>query len=118
MTKQQKILVVDDEDTIATMIAEALRDEDYDVQLAFDGHKGIAIACVFYPDLILTDVMMPHMDGLRMAEIIQQKLGTQTPPIVFMSAVDCRAQTQVMGAFLAKPFTLDSLFDIVDSQLP
>ncbi len=117
MSKHPHILVVDDEDAIANMIAEALRDEDYTVLTAYDGRQGLELARQHTLDLILTDVMMPYLDGLKMAELLLQEFGAKTPPIIFMSAVDCRNQIQSLGTFLFKPFTLETLLDVVESQL-
>ena len=113
MSTNPQILVIDDENSIADMVAEALRDEGYIIHTAYDGRRGLELARHHRPDLILTDVMMPYMDGLEMVEVLQKDLGSQMPPVIFMSAVDCRNQTQEYGSFLFKPFTLDSLFNVV-----
>ncbi len=54
---------------------------------------------------------------VKMAELLNHELGGDTPPLVFMSAVDCRNQTQAYGTFLFKPFTLETLFDTIESIL-
>ena len=112
-----QILIVDDENSIADMIADALRDEGYDVLIAYDGRRGLELARNNRPSLVLSDVMMPFMDGLKMAELLHHELGADTPPLVFMSAVDCRNQTQAYGTFLFKPFTLETLFDTIETIL-
>lgn len=117
MSNDTHILIVDDEDSIADMIADALRDEGYHVLVAYDGRRGLELARNNQPSLILSDVMMPFMDGLKMAELLQHEMGRQTPPLVFMSAVDCRHQTQSFGAFLFKPFTLEALFATIETIL-
>ena len=117
MSDDIQILGVDDEDSIAEMIADALRDEGYDVLVAYDGRRGLELARSYQPSLILSDVMMPFMDGIKMAEILHQELRNRVPPIIFMSAVDCRNQTQPYGAFLFKPFTLEALFSMIETVL-
>ena len=117
MSNDLQILIVDDEDSIADMIADALRDEGYTVLVAYDGRRGLELARSYQPSLILSDVMMPFMDGLKMAELLQNELGSATPPLVFMSAVDCRNQTQAYGWFLFKPFTLETLFATIETIL-
>ena len=114
MSEQKHILVIDDEDTIADMIADALRDEGYEVTVAYDGRKGLDQARQIRPALVLTDVMMPYMDGIKMADLLRRELSSQSPPFIFMSAVDCREQTQTYGLFLFKPFTLDTLFSAIE----
>nr|WP_110517576.1 response regulator [Herpetosiphon giganteus] len=113
----KQILIVDDEDSIADMIADALRDEGYTVEVAYDGRRGLEAAQRIQPALVLTDVMMPFMDGIKMAELVQREFGATSPSFVFMSAVDCRDQTQLYGQFLFKPFTLDILFDTVETLM-
>lgn len=117
MSEELQILIVDDENSIADMIADALRDEGYDVLIAYDGRRGLELARNHRPSLVLSDVMMPFMDGLKMAELLHHELGDDTPPLVFMSAVDCRNQTQAYGTFLFKPFTLETLFDMIETIL-
>lgn len=113
MNTQTPILVIDDEDTIADMVAEALRDEGFMVHVAYDGQQGFDMALAYRPALIMTDVMMPVMDGIQMIELLRRDLGAAMPRVVFMSAVDCRNQTQEYGTFIFKPFTLDTLFNTV-----
>jgi DNA-binding response OmpR family regulator len=111
------ILIIDDEDSVADMVADALRDEGYRVLVAYDGRRGLEMARQNQPTLILSDVMMPFMDGVKMAQMLHSEFGSATPPLVFMSAVDCRNQTQPYGSFLAKPFTLDALFTLIENIL-
>lgn len=113
MTDAATILIIDDEDSVADMVADALRDEGYRVLVAYDGKRGLELARQHRPTLILSDVMMPFMDGVKMAQLLHSEFGASTPQLVFMSAVDCRNQTQPYGAFLAKPFTLDALFAMI-----
>ena len=74
MSNDMQILIVDDEDSIADMIADALRDEGYTVLVAYDGRRGLELARSYQPSLILSDVMMPFMDGLKMAELLQHEV--------------------------------------------
>ena len=64
----QKILVVDDEKSIADIIAYNLQKEGYEVLVAYDGEEALDIIFSKDPDLILLDIMMPKIDGFQDAE--------------------------------------------------
>lgn len=117
MNAHWHILVIDDEDSVADMVAEALRDEEYTVSVAYDGRTGLERARQTRPDLILSDVMMPFIDGIQLAQALEREFGPDSALIVFMSAVDRRGDTEPYGEFLAKPFTLEALFDKVETLL-
>src|SRR4051794_23983356 len=61
--RERRVLVVDDDVSIRGFLAEALRDEGYEVQTAGNGHDALALLREWRPDLILLDLMMPVMDG-------------------------------------------------------
>src|SRR5678816_378794 len=79
-----RVLVVDDEVNARTALAELLRDEGYTVDAAADGFKALGKAADFAPDLILTDLKMPGMDGIQLLGRIHE----QDPdlPVVVMTA--------------------------------
>ncbi len=65
MSKKIKVLVVDDDEPILDLLEYNLNKEGYEVKVASEGATGIKIASKFHPDLILLDIMMPNMDGVR-----------------------------------------------------
>jgi len=81
-----KILIVDDEPDKLEMLSVALRMEGHAVHTAVDGVTGLAAVEALHPDLIITDVMMPRMDGYEMARRVRQNPLTRFIPIIIQSA--------------------------------
>jgi two-component system, OmpR family, response regulator CiaR len=107
-----RILVVEDERSLLNVIAEILKDEEYEVDLADNGGDGYTLAATGIYDLLILDIMLPEMDGL---EIIQ-KLRAQSidTPVIFLTAKDSvedRVKGLDAGAddYLVKPFASEEL---------
>ena len=66
-----KILVVDDNQDVASVIKWMLEDEGYEVRSARDGQDGYSTYLLFHPDLVLTDIQMPEKNGLELMEYIR-----------------------------------------------
>jgi two-component system, OmpR family, alkaline phosphatase synthesis response regulator PhoP len=81
-----KILVIDDEEDIRTLLQYNLIKEGYEVEIAENGEKGLLILSSFKPDLVLLDVMMPGMDGIEVCEAIRNKDGFQNTLVCFLTA--------------------------------
>ncbi|MDN4480654.1 response regulator transcription factor [Demequina muriae] len=114
----RSILVVDDEDNLRTMLVAALRYEGYTVHQAVDGADGLRAVKEHRPDLIVLDVMMPHVDGFAMCRRLRES-GDRTP-IIFLTARDSAAdkvEGLTIGAddYLDKPFNLDELVARVEA---
>ena len=106
------ILVVDDEPHIADLLAEALGDEGYRVRRAYDGLAALAAADEADPDVVVTDVMMPGLDGVDLA----RRLRERGVPVVLMSAA--RTTVDLPGVrFVPKPFDLDEMLAAVSRAL-
>ena len=107
-----KILLAEDEPSLAEGIQENLESEGYAVSVARDGAQAISKALASSYDLILLDVMMPHVDGIQVCETIRQA-GMQTP-IMFLT-VKGSTEDRIKGLeaggddYLAKPFHLQEL---------
>src|SRR3954468_2250850 len=102
------ILIAEDELSIATLLRDTLEDEGYAVVLAQNGQEALNILRTTRPALVLTDVMMPILDGFALCRAIQADPTYQAIPVIVMSAIldppssgGCRAI-----AFLKKPFDL------------
>ncbi|MFV0633878.1 response regulator transcription factor [Demequina sp.] len=114
----RRILVVDDEDNLRTMLAAALKYEGYTVEQASDGAEGLRAVREHRPDLIVLDVMMPNLDGFAMCRRLRES-GDRTP-IIFLTARDS-ASDKVEGLtiggddYLDKPFNLDELVARVEA---
>jgi len=111
--QQPLILVVEDNTEIRHYIANSLS-EDYQVIKASDGKIGCEKAFDQIPDLIITDIMMPVMDGTELCRRLKQDIRTSHIPIVMLTAKDTQADQQEgyeVGAdsYLTKPFSISML---------
>jgi two-component system OmpR family response regulator len=106
------VLVVDDERFIVDLLAEVLTEEGFEVRRAYDGLAAWEDVSEVSPDLVLTDVFMPNLNGLELARRVQEK-GI---PVVLMSAVASGAGGPGIG-FIAKPFDLEEILDVVNTVL-
>jgi response regulator RpfG family c-di-GMP phosphodiesterase len=109
-----KILVVDDSISMRMMLEEGLSNEGYQVIVAEHGKKAIELIQTIRPDLILSDVYMPEMDGLELCQILHESSEFSSIPFVVMSTendVENMKQMMQMGAaaFIIKPFNLEQL---------
>lgn len=107
------ILIVDDELSILTLLDEVLQDEGFVVQRAQNGQQALALALVQPPDLIITDLMMPVMDGWMFAEQLRHHPTTATVPILLISAAYKAQLSDRFTAVLPKPFAVDTLLDAI-----
>jgi two-component system KDP operon response regulator KdpE len=82
MPEKKRILVVDDEPQITRVLRTSLTGSGYEVRTAEDGHAGLRMAREWQPDLLITDVSMPHMDGI---ELSRQLRAESTLPIIVLS---------------------------------
>ena len=110
---QALVLVVEDHDELARYITESLP-ADYRVQRASDGQQGWEMALAELPDLILSDVMMPVMDGYALCQKLKTDLRTSHIPVLLLTAKaspDNRLEGLERGAddYLPKPFRVDEL---------
>lgn len=108
--QKKKILVVDDEAQLQSVIFDMLSNE-YNVVAAYDGHEALKKVENFLPDLILMDIMMPDMGGYEAVRHLFQNEKTKNIPIVVMTAknfdhstVKMLEQEPNVTCFLAKPF--------------
>lgn len=107
------VLVVDDERQIVSLLKDLLEDEGYAVRLAYDGAAALDEINAAKPDLVLSDVMMPRLDGLALYDEIRRRVA-DLPVILMSAAVRPKA---IDAAFVPKPFDIDHLLDVVDAQL-
>jgi len=120
----KKILIVDDEPNITIAIRFLLEQEGYQTEVVHDGLQAIAQAKIFMPDLIVLDVMMPHMSGFEVAETLLNDPAYRDTHILFLTAKGAdRDKSTGYGVggdtYLVKPFDNDNLkatiHDILDS---
>ena len=107
-----KLLVVEDDPNLGTILAEYLRAKSYDVKLCVDGEEGFDAFTKREYDLVISDVMMPKKDGFTMAMEIR-KLNSKIP-IIFLTAKSMKEDTIEgfkIGAddYITKPFSMEEL---------
>lgn len=109
------ILVADDEIPIAELLADLLEEVGYHVILAYNGADALQILERERPDLLVTDNMMPRLNGIQLIAHVQQH-ATLAIPVILMSAVLPELHPSV--PFMPKPFDLDHMLDLVAKLLP
>jgi CheY-like chemotaxis protein len=115
-----KILVVDDSSFARMRISHMLQEGGHDTVEAADGREGLAMAQRERPDCILTDLLMPEMDGIALLAALRE-LGSNLPIIVLTADIQesKRKQCEVLGAagFLPKPPQSKVLLAVVEKVL-
>ncbi|GAC1034719.1 hypothetical protein thsps21_55480 [Pseudomonas sp. No.21] len=110
------ILVVDDEYLIADILAFALEDEGYMVVKAGNGRRGLEVLDRERPALVITDFMMPIMDGLEFAQAIRARAQSSDLPIILMSGAQGsvgRDRSDLFAAVFDKPFDINAVIAMV-----
>lgn len=107
----KKILVVDDDRSIADLLRDTLKAEGYAVEVARDGRAGLAAFKTYHPELVILDRMMPELDGL---EVLRELRRTSQVPVLFLTVKDDETDKVVgleMGAddYMTKPFGVREL---------
>jgi CheY-like chemotaxis protein len=86
-SKQFKVLVVEDEEATRVALAELLQCDGFEVMTARDGEEGYRQALLYEPDVIITDLIMPVLDGMELSRLIRRQHGrVRTVPILALSA--------------------------------
>ena len=116
-----KILVIEDDKLILTIITDILSEEDFVVIGAENGKIGVEVAQEQVPDLILCDVMMPKLDGYGVLKILRENPVTEAIPFIFLTAKSTKADLREgmeLGAddYLTKPFTRDELMGAITTR--
>ncbi len=117
--KKMKILVVDDNDDLRNFIKTVL-DEDFEVDVAEDGRQAWQMIQKIMPDLIVSDIMMPNMDGFELCKLLKSSYQTSHIPIILLTALSEQAQELHgigLGAddYLKKPFDVSLLLQRIKS---
>src|SRR5215471_10825977 len=119
MNEHRRILVVDDEPQITRVLRTSLSSQGYDLRVANDGETALEIMKDWTPDLVITDLSMPNMDGLELSRRIRAKL---TVPIIVLSVKgEERTKVRALDAgaddYVTKPFGMEELLARVRASL-
>lgn len=119
----RRVLVVDDEPNILFALKETVRDLGFECIAACDGEEALVIARGTKPDLIISDVIMPRLNGYELCEKLKADSETSSIPLV-MVTVRCTEPERKQGAsaganaYIIKPFHIAELKEIIDRLLP
>lgn len=113
----KKILVVDDESSITDLVYSILTEKGYEVTMAKDGKEGLKVFESVKPDLVITDIVMPDMEGIEfMRSLVKMRKGL---PIIVMSGnvlgTKFLETARIFGAqaTLRKPFAIQELLEVI-----
>src|SRR6187401_3657862 len=117
--KASKILIVDDDDSIRSLLQQELGDAGYSIEEARNGKEALAAVRKQRPDLIILDIMMPEMNGFDVAAVLKNDPQTMDIPIVILSIVQDRDRGFRLGVdrYLTKPIDTDLLFKEVGALI-
>ena len=123
MTKEnERILLVDDNPTNIDVLYNFLADVGYEVLIAEDGVSALERVGFIKPDLILLDVMMPHIDGFEVCRRLQADPETTEIPVIFITALGS-VEDEITGFkcggvdYVTKPFQNDEMLARIRNQL-
>ena len=119
MNQKPRILVVDDEPQIARVLRTGLKTHGYDVRVAADGVSALETYTDWRPDLVVTDLAMPNLDGLELCRRLRAL--SQLPIIVLSVRGEEKTKVEALDAgaddYVTKPFGMDELLARVRAQL-
>ena len=121
--KSEPILIVEDLKHVREMLEITLGFRGYEVLTANNGEEALKILMTTKPRLVITDILMPNMDGFSLVHQMRQMSTLSDVPIIFLSATYTKAEdydfAEKLGAdkFLKKPYNVDDLLMAVDTAL-
>jgi DNA-binding response OmpR family regulator len=118
-TGSSNILIVDDDDSIRSLLQQELGDAGYNIDQASNGKEALQRVRENRPDLIILDIMMPEMNGFDVAAVLKNDPETMDIPIIVLSVVQDKARGFRIGIdrYLTKPIDTGLLFNEVGSLL-
>lgn len=119
----KKVLIVDDEDDVLSVLEKRLSVFGFEVLKAKNGPDAINIARSAIPDLIILDVMMPGMEGGDVAAALKNTPITANIPVIFLTCLFTKNEESNLGhklgheLFVAKPYNFDELLDLISQKI-
>ena len=120
--EQHTVLIVEDDNSMARVLEVQMKTSGYQVLLAADGEQGLKVALETPPDLILSDIMMPLMDGYELCRNVKRDPALWHIPVILLSAKADKASVIhgfAVGAakYLVKPMKREELYKAIDLRL-
>lgn len=118
----KKILVIEDDASVRTLLSKSLGARGYTVETCDDGLAGLTALEKSRPDLIIVDIMMPRLDGMTFVKAIKGHQVTKPIPVIFLTANN-DPKTMIAGInlgakhYVTKPFQLDELLNKVSKAI-
>ena len=117
MDEKRKVLIVDDDKDIVTIVSTILGGRGWDIKAAYNGREALEAVTASKPDIILLDIMMPEMNGIEVLKRIK-KIDTDARIIMITAFGDVESYLDSMelGAYeyINKPFETDELLEMID----
>ncbi len=119
---KKKILLVDDEASLRETISDLLSLNNYSVKTAANGQEAIETLEYWAPDLIISDIMMPIMDGYVLHEIVKDSNMLNQIPFVFLTAKNDNEEKEKcmlngVDLFISKPFKIENLIALIEIKI-
>ncbi|MCD4843785.1 MAG: response regulator transcription factor [Methanosarcinales archaeon] len=107
--KKVKVLIVDDDENVLTIIRESLGHEHFEIFEAENGKEALGMVFSYSPDILVMDIMMPHMDGYEVCKELKKHGHTKSIPIILLSAKSSvndklKAMDLDINDYMVKPF--------------
>ena len=123
MGKKKQILVVDDEPAWLKSVTHVLKKQGYQVKAVQSAAEALALLVKYHPDLIVSDLRMPDMNGFDLLDKIRHLPKISSTPVVFFSAIDdfhAKEVARELGATacLLKPYDENDLYTVLKQYLP
>jgi len=115
--EKKKILIVEDEQTTVTLLDSVLKKQGYDVVIAHNGKLALSLLEALRPDIIISDVIMPEMNGLEFFKQVRNNESTSHIPFIILTAHQKIAKTfgeLDVDASLSKPVVIDELLEKIE----
>lgn len=121
-TNHYSIIIVEDKKELSSFLKESLQESFKNVYVAGDGEEAIEIINQKHPDIIVSDIMMPKMNGYELCKKIKEDMATSHIPVILLTArgdLDSTTMGYKLGAdaYLAKPFDMELLLAVISNQL-
>lgn len=121
-TKDYTILVVDDNMELVDYLTDAMRPYFKDVRTAYNGEEALEMCRQWHPDVIISDIQMPKMNGYELCKRVKEELDISHTPVILLTARNDEA-SRIFGykngadTYLTKPFEISTLYTAIYNQL-
>jgi two-component system OmpR family response regulator len=114
----KKILIVDDDRNLASLLSDYFQEHGFDTMVARDGEQAVRFAHETKPDIIILDILLPLGGGINIYKTLKLSAYTETIPVIFITAYDSeeiRSEVLTLGGrhFFSKPFKVEEMLEKV-----